>query len=196
MTLIDKSVRELLNAFASSDPTPGGGSASALASAVGASLLMMVASLPKTRSNTDEDRSALAAAVSALTGVRQQLTEAIDADTRAYDGVVDAYRLPKANDVEKQARKDAIQRALRQATDVPLAVMRLSLDAIRQAEVVAAHGHAGASSDVGVAAALLRAGIEGARLNVDINLGSIGDERYVAAVRDEAGRLTSAIPRA
>lgn len=196
MALIDRTVRDLLNAFASSEPTPGGGSASALASATGASLLVMVASLPKTRSNTDEDRSALAAAVAALTGARQQLTEAIDADADAYDAVVAAYRLPKANEVEKQARKEAVQRALRQATDVPLGVMRLSVEALRQADVVAAHGHAGASSDVGVGMALLRAGAAGARLNVDINLGSIGDERYVAAVRDEVERLTSAIPRA
>ena len=187
--LIDRSLRDLIAAFASSNPTPGGGSASALASAVGASLLTMVAGLPKTRTNAEEDRRTLAAAAAALTGVRQQLAESIDADAAAYDSVVAAYKLPKRTDAEKQARTDAIQRALRRATDVPLGVMRLSADALKQAEVVAAHGHPGASSDVGVATALLRAGLEGARLNVEINAGSLADEAYAAAVRTEVAAL-------
>jgi formiminotetrahydrofolate cyclodeaminase len=189
--LIEKPVRELLDAFASSDPTPGGGSASALASAAGAALLQMVASLPKTRSNSDADRAALAAASNALTGVRAQLTEAIDADSRAYDQVVQAYRLPKSTDAEKSARKSAIQRALRSATDVPLGVARLSADALKHADAVATHGHSGASSDVGVAIALLHAGQRGALLNVEINLSGIEDAAYVSAVRTEAGRLSA-----
>ncbi|HMD35210.1 MAG TPA: cyclodeaminase/cyclohydrolase family protein [Vicinamibacterales bacterium] len=188
---VDRSVRELLDAFASSDPTPGGGSASALASAAGAALLQMVASLPKTRSNSDADRAALASVASALTGVRAQLTEAIDSDSRAYDQVVAAYRLPKATDTEKAARKSAIQRGLRAATDVPLVVARLSADALKHADAVAAHGHSGASSDVGVAIELLCAGRRGALLNVEINLGGIEDTAYVAAVRAEAGRLSA-----
>lgn len=190
MALLDHSVQQLLQAFSSSDPTPGGGSASALASAVGVSLLVMVAGLPKTRTNSDEDRTALAEAAAALTPLRDQLAAAVDADTAAYDAVVAAYKLPKGTDAEKQSRKDAVQRALRGATDVPLGVMRMSAAALQHAEAVAAHGHAGASSDVGVAKALLRAGLDGARLNVDINVGSIADAAYVAAVRAEVDRLT------
>ena len=189
MSLVDQSVRGLLAAISSSEPTPGGGSASALASAVGASLLMMVASLPKTRSGSDEDRAALAAAAEALVGLRQQLTEAIDADTIAYDQVVAAYRLPKGTDEEKRARKSAIQRGLRSATDVPLGVMRLSALALKQADIVGARGHPGASSDVGVAAALLQAGMRGARLNVEANVGSIDDEAYREAVGLEVAAL-------
>src|SRR5689334_21798901 len=144
--LVDKSDRDLLAAFSSSDPTPGGGSASALASAVGASLLMMVAALPKTRAGSDDDRAALAAASAALVGVRQQLTEEIEADSLAYDAVVAAYKLPKGNPEEQAARKAAIQRAMRSATDVPLGVMRLSVLALRQARSVAEHGHRAAAS--------------------------------------------------
>ena len=187
--LVDKTVRELLAAFSSSDPTPGGGSAAALASAVGASLLLMVTSLPKTRSGTNEDRAVLAEAAEALVRLRQQLTDAIDADTIAYDQVVAAYRLPKGSDAEKRVRKSAIQRALRSATDVPLGVMRLSAMALKQAALVGAHGHDAASSDVGVAAALLRAGMRGARLNVQINVGSIEDEAYREAVAAEAAEI-------
>jgi methenyltetrahydrofolate cyclohydrolase len=194
--LVDKSVRDLLDAFQSSDPTPGGGSASALASAVGASLLLMVAALPKTRGNSDQDRAALQGASAALEGIRHQLTAAIDGDTTAYDQVVAAYKLPKASLEEQQARKNAIQRALRSATDVPLGVMRLSAAALAQAAVVATHGHRAAGSDVGVAAALLEAGARGARLNVEINLGGITDTSYADAVRTEVATLAGDASRA
>jgi len=191
--LVDKSLRDLLAAFSSSDPTPGGGSASALASAVGASLLLMVAALPKTRSNSEDDRRVLDGATTVLTGLRQQLAEAIDADTDAYDRVVAAYRLPKASEEEQRARKAAIQRALRSATDVPLGVMRLSVEGLSQAGVVGEHGHRAAASDVGVATALLQAGATGARLNVEINLDGIDDAEYREAVKREVSALSSAL---
>ena len=196
MSLIDQTVRDLLTAFSSSDPTPGGGSAAALASAVGASLLVMVAGLPKTRTGSDEDRAALRAASAVLTDLRERLTQAIDADTSAYDQVVAAYKMPKASADEQSARKAAIQQALRAATDVPLGAVRLSAAALDQAAAVAAHGHRAAGSDVGVAVALLRAGLRGARLNVEINIGSIIDAGYASAVTAEVARLSEAAARA
>lgn len=184
--LADKTVRDLLAAFSSTDPTPGGGSASALASAVGASLLMMVAGLPKTRDNSPDDRAALDGAATALTSLRSQLTDAIDADSAAYDGVVAAYKLPKD---DQASRKAAIQAALRAATEVPLGVMRLSAKALEQAAIVGERGHRAAASDVGVAVALLRAGMAGAKLNVEINLGGLTDAVYADTVRGEVARL-------
>jgi formiminotetrahydrofolate cyclodeaminase len=196
MSLSDRSLRDLLTAFSSPDPTPGGGSASALASAVGASLLMMVAGLPKTRTGADEERVALAAAADALAGIRQQLSDAIDADAAAYDMVVAAYKLPKTAPEEQAARKAAVQEAMRTATEVPLGVMRSSASALRHAKAIAANGNRNAASDVGVAAALLRAGIRGAGLNVAINLGSISDAAYLSAVNAETGRLSDAAGQA
>jgi formiminotetrahydrofolate cyclodeaminase len=190
MSLTDLPVRDLLNAFSSSDPTPGGGSAAALASAVGASLLMMVAGLPKMRTGSDEDRAALVAAGEALTDVREQLTAAIDADTAAYDRVVAAYKLPKASAEQQATRKAAIQEALRLATDVPLGVARLSVSALASASAIAAHGHRAAASDVGVAVALLRAGARGARLNVEINIGGVADAEYAKATAAEIARVS------
>jgi len=187
--LVDKTVRDLLTAFSSSDPTPGGGSASALASSIGASLLMMVAGLPKTRTNADEERAALEKAALVLNGLRRELTDAIDADTAAYDQVVAAFKLPKATPQEQEARKAAIQRALRTATDVPLGVVRLSMQALAQAAIVAAHGNPSAASDVGVAKALLAAGADGARMNVEINLDGVKDDAYREAVRAELSAL-------
>jgi formiminotetrahydrofolate cyclodeaminase len=183
-------LHDLLTAFSSSDPTPGGGSASALASAIGASLLMMVAGLPKTRTGSDEDRASLSVAGTALTAMRAELLAAVDADTAAYDRVVAAYKLPKASADEQAARKAAIQAALRAATDVPLGVVRLSTRALEQAIAVAAHGHRAAGSDVGVAVALLRAGAHGARLNVESNTGSLADATYAASVTTETNRLS------
>jgi formiminotetrahydrofolate cyclodeaminase len=192
MSLIDLSARDLLDAFSSANPTPGGGSASALASAVGASLLMMVAGLPKTRHGSDEDRAALTAASAALAEIRGGLSDAIDADTDAYDRVVAAYQMPKASAEEQAARKAAIQQALRTATDVPLGVMTLSARAVEQALTVARHGRQSAHSDVGVALALLVAGTAGARLNVEVNLETISDAAYRAATAAEAQRLMTA----
>jgi methenyltetrahydrofolate cyclohydrolase len=196
MSLIDRSVRDLLTAFSSSDPTPGGGSAAALASAVGASLLMMVAGLPKTRTGSDEDRSALTTAGGVLAELRKGLTEAIDADAAAYDQVVAAYKMPKASPDEQAARKTAIQQALRGATEVPRGVVRLSAAALDQAIAVATHGHRAAASDVGVAVALLRAGARGARLNVEINIDSLSDAPYAGEVAADIARLGEDVARA
>lgn len=187
--LTDKSVRELLDAFGSAEPTPGGGSASALASAIGASLLMMVAALPKTRSGSDAERSALAGVTPALADIERALVAAIDRDAASYDRVVAAYRLPKTTDAEKSARRKAIDAALRVAAEVPLGVARLSVQALERAAIVAAHGNRRAATDVGVAIGLIRAGLEGAELNVDVNLQSIADTGYTAAAADEIRRL-------
>jgi formiminotetrahydrofolate cyclodeaminase len=189
--LIDQPFKRLLDAFSSSDPTPGGGSASALAGAVGAALLAMVAGLPK-KGATDEDRAVLGPAREALLALRDELAALVDRDTAAYDHVVAAYRLPKGTDEEKTARAAAIQRALKHAIDTPLAVMRACESAARHGEAVARHGNPSASSDVQVGLELLRAGLRGARFNVEINLGSMKDEAYVAAVRREVEQFAGA----
>jgi methenyltetrahydrofolate cyclohydrolase len=192
MSLLDGSVRDFLVACGSPNPTPGGGSASALASATGTSLLMMVAGLPKSRSGSEAERSALDAAASPLLDIRRQLADAVDADASAYDRVVAAYKLPKGTDEEKSQRAIAIQSALRAAIDVPLDVMRLSVLALEAAQAVAVHGHRGAASDLGVAIALLHCGVRGARLNADINLSSVKDETYKSGAAGEVDRLAHA----
>jgi methenyltetrahydrofolate cyclohydrolase len=190
MKLTALSVSELLSAFRSSEPTPGGGSASALASAVGASLLAMVAALPKPRATTDEDVAALTAAGRGCTALAVQLEALIDQDSAAYDLVVGAFRLPKSTDDEKTARAGAIQKALVAATEAPLEVMRRSAAALALSSTVNELGNQNAMSDVRVAIGLLRAGLQGARHNVEINLGSVKDPGYVERVREESARLS------
>lgn len=183
--LVDKTVSGILDAFASSDPTPGGGSASALAGAIGASLLLMVARMAKTKTGADVDRGPLNRAAEALTPVERDLRALIDRDTAAYDAVVAAYRLPKDTDDEKGARREAIQRAMREAVEAPLGVMRACRAALAQVTAVEAHGNPNAASDVQVGRGLLTAALNGARANVEINLPSIKDAEYVEKVGRE-----------
>ena len=188
-SLTGKTIVDLLHAFSSSDPTPGGGSASALASALGSSLLMMVSALPKTRSRSDEERRLLDATAAALGPLRDALTELIDRDSESYDEVVRTYRLPKGTEAEQAARTAAIQKALAGATDVPLQVMKLSVEAMRHGVEVARRGHRAAASDVAVAFELLQAGLRGAALNVQVNLEGLSDRSTAEQVRGEVSHL-------
>jgi formiminotetrahydrofolate cyclodeaminase len=181
--LINRTVSDLLDAFASPDPTPGGGSAAALAGALGASLLGMVAGMAKTKTGSPEARRALDDARERLMAARATLTGLIDRDSAAYDLVVAAYGQPKGTDAEKAARRDAIQRAMRVATEVPLETATVSAGALRDAAAVEAHGNPNATSDVGTGIALLGAGIRGALLNVDANIGGLTDPAVVAEFR-------------
>jgi methenyltetrahydrofolate cyclohydrolase len=181
MKLTDKTFTDLLAAFRSSDPTPGGGSAAALAGAVGAALLAMVAGLPKPRAATDEDIETLRDAGANCTELCERLRLLIDYDSDAYDLVVSAYRMPKGTAEEKEERTTRIQRALD--------VMRACVSAIDRAAVVATYGNQNASSDVRVALELLMAGLRGAKYNVEINLGSVKDQAYVDDVREETEKL-------
>jgi methenyltetrahydrofolate cyclohydrolase len=176
---------DVIDAFASNEPVPGGGSASALAGAVGTSLLLMVAGMTTTRSGADEETADLAEAGARLRPLRDRLTGLIDTDSDAYAAVTAAFRLPKHTDEEKTARREAIQTATRQATDVPLDTMRACRDALRHAVIVARNGNRNATSDIGVALELLTAGTRGAGLNVDINLGTLSDQPYVERARWE-----------
>ena len=127
------SLTDLLAAFQSPAPTPGGGSAAALAGAVGASLLAMVAGLPKPRAATADDLAQLAAAGAGCVALSERLTALIDRDSEAYQLVVAAFRMPKETDEEKAVRGARIQEALRMATETPLDVMRACADAIGHA---------------------------------------------------------------
>ena len=191
MKLTDTPLTALLAAFRSPSPTPGGGSASALAGALGASLLAMVASMPKHRAASEEDIDRLQAAAQRCTELSHQLTGLVDRDSEAYDLVVAGYRLPKASEGEKAERAARIQQALRTAVDVPLEVMRRCSEAIEAGAIVATFGNPNAASDVGVGLELLLAAERGARFNVEINLAALKDEAYVARVRQQSATLDS-----
>ena len=189
MKLADASVSVLLAAIRSSEPTPGGGSASALAGAAGASLLAMVAGLPKPRANEAADLDRLKDAVVRCTAIAVRLESLIDEDSEAYNTVMAAFKLPKGSDEEKAARSNGIQRALTTATEAPLQVMHHCAEALSIAPAVIELGNENAVTDAQVGIGLLQAGLRGAAANVDVNLGSLKDATYVARVREEAARL-------
>jgi formiminotetrahydrofolate cyclodeaminase len=192
MKFAEMSVAQLLDALSSSEPTPGGGTAAAIAGAMGASLLVMVTGLAKSRNNTDEEKAALGNARDVLVPLTADLARLADADSEAFNAVMAAYRLPKGSDDEKAARSRAIQDALRGATVVPLDTLRTCADALAQAQAVAQHGNRSAASDAGVAIGLLRAAAAGAYANVRANLDSIKDEGFKSTTDAEAARLSSA----
>ncbi len=186
------SVAQLVEALANPTPTPGGGTAAAIAGAMGTAVLAMVAGLAKSKHNTDDEKAALATARTTLLPVMSHLTQLADADAKSFDGVMAAYRLPKNSDAEKSARTQAIQAALQGATTVPLDTLRTCAGALAHARVVAEHGNASAASDAGVAIGLLRAAAAGAHANVAVNLEGIKDEAFTTTTGAEAARLLSA----
>jgi formiminotetrahydrofolate cyclodeaminase len=176
-SLGDKSLRDVLEAFAAATPTPGGGSACAAASAIGVALLMKAAAVAGVAEHT-------------LAGLKTQLVDAIDGDARAYMDVIAARRQPKQSEAERAFRAAGIQLALRRATDVPLAIMRLSADALAEARSLATRFHRSTVADVSVAIRLLRASFEGARTTVDANLGTLTDVEYATAAGSQSARLS------
>ena len=188
--LAEKPLPALLDAFSSPDPTPGGGSAAALMGALGASLFAMVAGLPKTRTGSNDERTALDAARTDLIAHQHTLTALIDRDAAAYDLVVAAFKKPKGTDDEKAARAAAIQDAMRVAAEVPLETARVCSAVVRTGRVVAQYGNLSAKSDIAVALQALGAGMQSAWFNVEINLGSIKDSAVVDAIVAEMRRIT------
>jgi formiminotetrahydrofolate cyclodeaminase len=182
---------DLLDAFASNAPVPGGGSASALSGALGVSLLIMAASLPKSRTGAPEEAADLAEAAARLRPLRDTLVALIDEDSDAYKAVMKAMKLPKDSPDEKAARTDALQSALKNATDVPLDVMRAGQQALAGGVIVARNAYRVAASDVAMGLELLGASVRGAALSIDGNLKAIADAAYTARVAAELEQLAA-----
>jgi formiminotetrahydrofolate cyclodeaminase len=175
-TLLDLTTRELLDRFASTDPTPGGGSAAALSGATGAALVAMVAAMPKTRTGAATERERLDTALGWAREAGMRLRALVDEDSVAFEAVLAAYRLPKQRDDEKSLRKVAIAGALGRATDVPARTAEACLVVLKAAQEAALHGNPSAVSDARTGGAMAWAGLVGAAENVKINAGSLESE--------------------
>ena len=183
----ETSIRDFLAAVASAEEPHGAVSAAALAAGLGCSLLLMVATLPKTKSDTIEERRMLIEAAAALSSVQEQLMETIEVETAVK--VFAARSMPQGTKTERRARQTAIQFALRAAADVPLEVMRLCAAGLNHAKTVAQCGTQAASAEVGLGLALLFAAFDGVRLYLESRIPSLTDAGYVTAVVDEMSRL-------
>jgi formiminotetrahydrofolate cyclodeaminase len=177
-------IERFLENLASDNPTPGGGSASALAGALSASLLAMVAGLSLKKGQA-ENREMKEIKRKALV-IQKRLHRAIEEDARSYDAVIEAFRLPRGEGKERLYRSRMIQRAYRKATVTPQRVCELSAQLLEFSKVLLAVGNPNAFSDTGVAAYLAHAALGGGLLNIRINLGSIKDKRF----KKERERLT------
>ncbi len=180
------SVRDLLDAFSSTAPAPGGGAAAALTGALGVSLLLMVAGIRSPRSKESAHSAELADAADKLRSLRPAIESLIDRDAEAYTSVITAFRTPPA-----ERRPGAIESAMRGATEVPLEIMRASRRALREASIVATHSIRSAHGDVAVAIELLRAAVRSTGMTIDANLASLNDAEYVRLVKEERQRLVA-----
>ena len=164
------SVGELTTRLASRDPIPGGGSASAIAGAMGAALVGMVCELTIGRPETEAHADELHAIRDEAARYRTELLSLAQTDAVAYDAVVRARRMPRTTDEEREARRAAVGDAMLAAADAPLHIARLSAATLQLAERIAPIGNPNAVSDTGVAALLAAAATRGAAMNVRINL--------------------------
>lgn len=168
--LVDLSTRDLVARLATSDPIPGGGSAAALAGAMGAALVRMVVELTAGRPSAEAHETELTEIAVAAAQFQSELLSLADADAAAYAAVVAARRLPKDTDRERESRRVQVEAALREAIRVPLSIARAADEVLRLAERLVPIGNRNAISDVGVAALMAVTALRGAALNVEINL--------------------------
>jgi glutamate formiminotransferase len=181
--------RPFLDAVAAPTATPGGGSVSAFAGALAASLGQMVAGLSRKKKSQASFVDELSAALEELRRAAEGLAQAIDRDAAAFDAVMAAFKLPQGNAQETRQREEAIQTATKGAADVPLQVAEKSVavfERLGQLEVIAA---ASMRSDLQVARLMAGAGARGALANVEINLDGIMDAAYVASIRTKMAAL-------
>jgi formiminotetrahydrofolate cyclodeaminase len=176
----DKSIQQFLDELASKAATPGGGSAAAIMGAMGAALVSMVCNLTIGKKNYEAVEGEMRETLEAAENLRTRVVDMIRADVDVFDQVMGAYGLPKETETEKQARSQAIQAALKAATDVPLACARACAEVITLSRGVAEKGNKNVISDAGVAVLAGYAALKSAALNVYVNVGAIKDEAFVA----------------
>lgn len=184
-----ETLRTYLDDAASSKPAPGGGSVSACVGALGAALVSMVCNLTKGREKYADVETEILALVEQSDAARERLEQLLQDDTTAYNGVIEAYKLPKDTDEEKAARKAAVQAGLIVAADVPREICRVAVEVCRLSRVACEIGNPQAVTDAGVGAVLGEAAVVGAALNVLINLGSIEDCDYTSAAAAEIDKI-------
>ncbi|HDK36517.1 MAG TPA: glutamate formimidoyltransferase, partial [Bacteroidetes bacterium] len=180
---------EFSNELSMDSPTPGGGSAAALSGALAAALVSMVANLTYGNKKYEQHWDAVKPLAVKAQELKDRLLKAVDRDTAAFDAVMDAYRRPKKTEEDQKARENAIQQATKGATGVPLEVMELAFETLQLAKTAAEKGNVNSISDAGVAALMALSAVEGAYLNVKINLGAIEDNSFKTGAETKAGEI-------
>lgn len=191
--LTELTVKGLLAETAGDAPVPGGGSISALNGAIAAALAEMVANLTIGKKKYADVQDEMVEIAKSAAALQKELVLDVDRDSEAYDGVSQAFKLPKETEEEKAIRSAAIQENTKKAALVPMEVARRASALLPAIEAVVARGNQNAVTDGCVAMMCARVAVVGALFNVRINLTSIKDEEFVARLREEADRLEADI---
>lgn len=176
--LIEMNLAAFADETASESPAPGGGSISSYVGALGISLATMVANLSSHKAGWDERWEEFSNYAEAGQNYKDQLLYLVDEDTNAFNKIMEAFKLPKATDEEKMARKQAITEASKYAIEVPFKVMETSLKSMDIIKAMAEIGNPNSVSDAGVGALCARSAVMGAYLNVKINASGLDDKAY------------------
>jgi len=187
MKLVNLTVKEFIDTLASDSPAPGGGSVSALAGANGAGLIIMSGELSfqkKKFKNLDEDiKKAFKEDINIFKKAKTDFLRYIDDDTQAFNKLMDAYRMPKSNDEDKEKRHQAIQLATIETIRVPLKVCQLGIKLMRRVSQIMPYANKNTISDQGVGVMMIHNAIHGSAMNVLINLSGMKDQRLAAEYR-------------
>jgi glutamate formiminotransferase/formiminotetrahydrofolate cyclodeaminase len=188
-SLLDNNLREFANELSMDSPAPGGGSTAALCGALSASLSSMVSNLTVGKPEYSAVQDRVKDMAQEAQALKDNLLTAVDLDTIAFNHVMDAMRMKKKTDEQKDARDTAIEEASKEATRVPLDVLRKCVEALELAKDVVLHGNKNSISDAGVAGLTAQAGAEGAYYNVKINLPGIKDEKFKKDIGGDSDAL-------
>lgn len=192
--LMDMTLRDYSDVLASSEPAPGGGSTAALSGVLGAALTMMVVNLSVGKKNyeslDEKIKSEFIKEAENVKALQKELSGLVDEDTKAFNKFMEAVKLPKDTEEQKQLRAEKMQEASLYALQVPLKTAECCFRLLENQGNIARYGNRNAVSDVGVGTLLALSGLEGAILNVNINLPGIEDEAVRSEAYDKCRRLS------
>jgi formiminotetrahydrofolate cyclodeaminase len=187
--LVKLPVEEFSQVLGSNSPAPGGGSVAALSGSLGASLVSMVCKLSIGKADYEAFQVELVEALNQAHILSDSLLERVDLDTEAFNSVMAAFKMAKQTGDEKKARSEAIQTGFKQAVQSPLGIARECLEVLRLTKNLLGKSNSSALSDLGVASLQAYAGLEGAIMNVKINIPSIRDENFTTDTSREISAL-------
>src|SRR6266496_1680677 len=190
-SLLKMNLRQFCNETLSDSPAPGGGSVAALMGALGASLGGMVANLSAGKRGWDDKLNFFSGWAVKAQQLKDELLSLVDEDTHAFNRVMDAFGLPKNSPEEKTERSAAIEEATKHAAEVPLKVMETAFKSYELLSEMADKGNPASVSDVGVGALATRACIEGAAMNVRINLGQLKEEKFKIHLQERVQKVSA-----
>jgi formiminotetrahydrofolate cyclodeaminase len=192
--LTNWTIADFLRKLASEEPVPGGGSASALAGALGAALIVMYSRLGAIRKGvSSDDQEVLQKIALEASAYQQKLTRLVTEDSVAYGEVMQAFRLPKTTEEESKTRQQAIQKAFQRAVDTPLQILNCAIECLYLIAEVSLSGNPSSFSDLKVAQYLCQAAAHGAIENVEINLPSLKDAEYLKQVEERLRKLKDSL---